>query len=67
MEEKTVHIPSISCGHCVMTIKNGIQEIEGVSSVDGNESDKMMTFKWDSPITWEKIVEKILTIVKNKK
>ena len=57
MEEKIVHIPAISCGHCVMTIKNEIQDLEGVNSVEGTESDKMMTFKWDTPATWEKISE----------
>ena len=46
MEEKTVHIPGISCGHCVNTIKNEVGELEGVQSVEGDENTKMMTFKW---------------------
>ena len=57
MEEKTVHLPGISCGHCVNTIKNEVGELEGVQSVEGDENTKMMTFKWDSPATWENIME----------
>lgn len=57
MEEKTVHIPAISCGHCIMTIKNEVSELEGVQTVEGDENTKMVTFKWENPATWEKIVE----------
>ncbi len=28
MEEKTVHIPTISCGHCVATIKREVEDIK---------------------------------------
>jgi copper chaperone CopZ len=55
MEEKTVHIPSISCGHCIMTVKQEISELEGINSVEGDPGTKMVTIKWDSPTTWEKI------------
>ena len=34
MEKHTFLIPSISCGHCVMTIKNELSELAGVKSVD---------------------------------
>jgi copper chaperone CopZ len=36
VEEKTVQIPSISCGHCLMTIKREVAELEGVKSVEGD-------------------------------
>lgn len=55
MEEKTVHIPVISCGHCVMSIKREVGELEGVNSVEGDENNKMVTIKWDNPANWEKI------------
>ena len=29
MESKTFSIPNISCGHCVMSIKNELDEIQG--------------------------------------
>ncbi len=55
MEEKTVHIPSISCGHCIMTVKQEVSELEGITSVEGDVGAKMVTVKWDNPATWEKI------------
>ena len=55
MEERTVNIPKISCGHCVMTIKREVGEVKGVDSVEGNENTKRVTFKWDAPATWETI------------
>jgi copper chaperone CopZ len=57
MEEKSVHIPAISCGHCVMTIKREIGELEGVKSVDGDEKTKMVTFEWENPANWDKIAD----------
>jgi len=55
MEEKTVNIPKISCGHCVMAIKREVGEVEGVQSVEGDENTKKVTIKWAAPATWEKI------------
>jgi copper chaperone len=55
MEEKTVYIPSISCGHCVMTIKREVGKLEGVEAVEGDEKTKKVTVKWRNPTTWEKI------------
>ena len=55
MEEKTVNIPKISCGHCVMTIKREVGTLEGVKSVEADENTKKVTIKWDPPTTWENI------------
>ena len=57
MDEKTVHISGISCGHCVMTITREVGELEGVSSVEGDEKRKKVTFRWESPASWEKITD----------
>ena len=43
MSEKTVHIPNISCGHCVMAVKNEAGEIPGVTKVDGDPNTKNVT------------------------
>ena len=56
MEETTVYIPTISCGHCIMTIKNELGNIEGVQSVEGDLPAKTVTITWSSPAEWEKIV-----------
>jgi copper chaperone len=55
METKKISIPNISCGHCVMTIKNELSELKGVSKVEGNPNTKEITVDWDTPATLEKI------------
>ena len=55
MEKTTFTIPNISCGHCVMSIKNELNELEGVSAVDGNPDLKSVTVAWKAPATLETI------------
>ncbi len=62
MESKTFHIPNISCGHCVMTIKRELEELEGVSQVEGDAQAKSVTVRWESPATLEKIRETLKEI-----
>jgi len=57
MEEKTVHVPGITCGHCVMTIEREVGEIPGVESVRGNQTLKNVTVRWSEPATWEAVEE----------
>ena len=62
MEKKTFSIPNISCGHCVMSIKNELSELEGVKSVEGNPETKSIDVHWDAPITEDKIKETLKEI-----
>ena len=55
MQTKTLTVPNISCGHCVMTIKKELSEIEGVSKVEGDPGSKSITLEWDVPATLETI------------
>jgi copper chaperone CopZ len=55
MEKKTFIIPAISCGHCVMSIKNELSEIAGVKKVEGDPGTKSVTVEWESPASVEKI------------
>ena len=55
MEKITLSIPSISCEHCVMTIKRELEEIQGIKEVEGDAITKKINVKWDSPATVEKI------------
>ena len=55
MEKKIFSIPNISCGHCIMTIKNELNELEGVKAVEGSPEDKNITVEWEAPVTLEKI------------
>ena len=56
MKKETFSIPNISCGHCVMSIKNELTELEGIVSVEGNAENKSITVEWDSPATLETIM-----------
>ena len=51
METKKFSIPNITCGHCVMTIKNELGELDGVSKVEGDPDTKEITVDWDAPAT----------------
>jgi len=55
MQEKTVTIPNIMCGHCVMTIKRELGEIEGVKEVEADAATKKTRIRWDNPADWEQI------------
>jgi len=55
MEKETLTVPNISCGHCVMSIKNELGELEGVKAVDGDPENKSITIEWDTPATLETI------------
>ena len=55
MEKQTFSIPNISCGHCVMTIKNELSELQGVSEVDGSPDAKTIDVQWEAPATLDKI------------
>ena len=55
METKSFSIPNISCGHCVMTIKRELGEVDGISKVEGDPEKKEITVDWDAPATLEKI------------
>ena len=62
MEKQTFTVPNISCGHCVMSIKNELGEMTGVANVDGDPGTKTVTIEWDSPATIEKIKETLKEI-----
>ena len=55
MSTKTVKVPNITCGHCVMTIKRELSDLDGLSSVEGDADSKMITVTWQPPATWETI------------
>ncbi len=62
MDEKTFTIPNISCGHCVMAIKNELGDVDGVMSVEGDPENKQITIQWETPTTLEKIQETLKEI-----
>ncbi len=62
MEKKIFSIPNISCGHCVMAIKNELSELDGIKMVEGNPEAKHIEVEWEAPITEDKIKETLKKI-----
>jgi len=62
MAKETFSIPNISCGHCVMTIKNELAAMEGVKAVEGNPAKKSISVEWEAPATRDKITEALKEI-----
>lgn len=44
-------IPNINCNHCVHTIKNELEEVPGVQSVNGDVDQKTVQVIFDAPAT----------------
>ena len=55
MQTKEFEVPNINCGHCVMTIKNELGEMTGVTKVEADKDTRMVTVEWQEPATWEQI------------
>ncbi len=62
MEKKTFSIPGIACNHCVNAIKTELNDLEGVSKVEGNVESKSVDVEWESPATEETIKSKLTEI-----
>ncbi|MFO7667770.1 MAG: heavy-metal-associated domain-containing protein [Desulfobacterales bacterium] len=62
MEKRTFIIPAISCGHCVMSIKNELSEIAGVKKVEGDLQSKSITVEWEPPANLDKILNTLKQI-----
>ena len=59
MEKQTLTVPNISCGHCVMAIKNELSELKGVRAVEGDPENKSISVEWESPATLEEIKNRL--------
>ena len=57
MTTKTVTVPNISCGHCVMTIQREIGELDGVGEVKAEQESKQVTISWDPDATDWVVIE----------
>ena len=57
MMTKTVDVPGISCGHCVMTIEREVGELDGVDSVKAEQASKRVTISWDPDATDWVVIE----------
>ncbi len=55
METQTLTVPNITCGHCVMSIKNELSELEGVKLVEGDPEARTITVNWEAPASLEQL------------
>jgi copper chaperone CopZ len=62
MTHVTLHIPNISCGHCVRTIQTEVAEVPGVKSVQADPQTKNVTVVFDAPATQAAIEAKLVEI-----
>ncbi len=62
MHEITWHIPQISCGHCISTIKNEIAEIGGAEFVSGDPLAKTVVINYDTEDTLDKVKAMLVEI-----
>ena len=62
MEKRTFTVPNITCGHCVMAVKNGLNDLEGVKTVEGDPQLKQVEVEWDLPATLDQITATLKAI-----
>ncbi|OIP44430.1 MAG: heavy metal transporter [Deltaproteobacteria bacterium CG23_combo_of_CG06-09_8_20_14_all_60_8] len=62
MEEKTVHVSAISCGHCTKTIERELRELAGVLAVSADPGTKNVLVQWEFPATLAAIYDLLLDI-----
>jgi copper chaperone len=62
MKTLTYSIPNISCGHCVKHVKQALNALEGVLSVEGLPQDQEITVEFTDPATDELIRETLASI-----
>ena len=60
MTTKTVDVPGISCGHCVMTIEREVGELDGVDAVKAEQDSKKVTISWDPETTDWVVIEETM-------
>jgi copper chaperone CopZ len=62
MEKRTFTVPNISCGHCVATIQNELNEIDGVTKTNGDPQTKSVTVEWQPPAIASEIEARLAEI-----
>ena len=62
MNKLTCIIPSISCGHCKMTIEREVSGIQGVTSVEVAVGTKQAIIEFESPVIEDQISSVLVEI-----
>ena len=56
MPVKTIHIPNISCEHCVNTVASELTDLHSVQKVDVSLEKKEATITYSAEDKWDEIV-----------
>lgn len=60
MTERTYKVSGMSCGHCVMHVKNAVSELDGVESCDVDLNSETMCVNYDeSKVSFEDMKEAV--------
>ncbi len=59
MNNTTLTVNNISCGHCVKTIESELSEMGGVQSVQASNETKQVVVVWDAPAS-ETLIRDVL-------
>jgi len=59
MTEKKVKISNMTCGHCVMHIRDAARQVEGAEVTDINLNTKEVTFSLKRPDEWVSIAQNL--------
>ncbi len=63
MEKLNLHIPNISCQHCLMTIRRELLQLAGIASLEGELETKTIEVAYDpSLLTTEAIRDRLAEI-----
>ena len=55
MTTVTYTVPAIHCGHCIHTIEMEVGELQGVQSVNAEQSTKKVQITFDAPASEDTI------------
>ncbi len=47
MQQKTLTVPDISCGHCKMAIEGAVKKLAGIESVSADVPGKKVSLEFD--------------------
>lgn len=56
MAEKTFKVPDVSCEHCVKAIRDELEKITGVETVDVDISSKLVTVRHNGDVSDQQLV-----------
>ena len=59
MQKETIKIDNLSCGHCVKTVTNRLESIEGIQNVNVVLETSTLTLEHDENITRDIIVNEL--------